>query len=423
MGLYLTKKAADFMEFKEAVEQGLRSILLHRLRTFLSTLGILFGVVAVIAMLAIGEGAKQEALEQIEQLGIRNIIIRQNNLSQDQQAKAIQQGSSLLSLDDMLSLEKALPDLSNIAALKSIKASLSANLQEVTPEILGVTRGYEEIQGLEMSEGRFISHLDISLRRQVCVLGSEIAFLLGKSGHIDQSIRIGNAQFQVVGILDHKTWRQGKSSAFSSRNLNQTLFLPLGTEAVFSRSDTKKNATLSEIVMQVVRGEQIPETVAMTKRIMEKRHRMVEDYQIIVPQELMDQAKRMQYTFNLVLGSVAAISLLVGGIGIMNIMLASVSERIREIGIRRAVGANRWHIARQFLLESLLITLMGAFGGVALGVMFSFLISVFAGWQTIVTPWSVSISLSMAIGVGLCSGFYPAWKAASLNPIAALRNE
>ena len=156
---------------------------------------------------------------------------------------------------------------------------------------------------------------------------------------------------------------------------------------------------------------------------MQASHGNVDDYQIIIPQELLDQAYRTQYTFNLVLGSIAAISLLVGGIGIMNIMLASVSERTREIGIRRAVGANKKHIAYQFLTETLLLTLIGALSGVFLGIGFSLLISYWAGWTTVVTPWSVLLSLSMAILVGGCSGLYPAIKAASMNPIAALRHD
>lgn len=411
------------MALKTALQQGWRSILLHRLRTFLSTLGILFGVAAVIAMLAIGEGAKQETLAQIEQLGLRNIIIRQNAMSEEQQNKAIQRGSSLLSTFDAEALESALPMLQNIASFKVVKASLSSTMQELAPEILAVTRGFEAIQGLELAEGRFISSIDTTLRQQVCVLGSEVAKQQGKAGHVNQTIRIGSAQYKVIGILGHKSWKAGKSTVLTSRNLNQTIFIPLGTEAGLSRNEAKRNTTLSEIIVQVARSEQISPAAKLVKHVMDKRHRSVEDYQIIVPQELMEQARRMQYTFNLVLGSVAAISLLVGGIGIMNIMLASVSERIREIGIRRAVGANRWHIARQFLLESLLITLLGALGGVLCGVAFSVLISLFAGWETIVTAWSIGISLGMAVGVGICSGFYPAWKAASLNPISALRHE
>jgi putative ABC transport system permease protein len=411
------------MIITEFLLQGCRSILLHRLRTLLSTLGILFGIVAVITMLSIGEGAKQETLMQIEQLGIRNIIIRQSTLTDEQQIKAIQQGSQGLTSQDAKTLYNALPDAHNMAEVKIVKASLNATLSDITPEILAVTRGFAEIQGLETSEGRFITDLDISQQHQVCTLGSGIAQMLGKNGHVGSIISIGKVQFKVIGVLAHKAWKPGNTTAMTTRNLNHTIFIPLGSQLGLARTSSVNNNTLSEIIIQMNKGEQIAAITPLAKHLMHKMHGSVDDYQIVVPQELLDQADRTQYTFNLVLGSVAAISLLVGGIGIMNIMLASVSERIREIGIRRAVGANKLHIARQFLLESMLITFIGTAGGLLVGIIFSFLIGFWAGWNTIVTFWSIGLSLSMAMGVGLCSGLYPAWKAASLNPISALRHE
>ncbi len=411
------------MVIKEIVSQGLRSILLHRLRTLLSTLGILFGIVAVITMLSIGEGAKQETLQQIEQLGIRNIIIRQNALSEEQRSKANQQGSQGLSSSDGAALYRGLPGISDIAEVKNIKAALNAAIRDLSPEILAVTRGFGSIQGLDVSEGRFISDLDVSKKQHVCVLGSEMAKLLGKDGHVGRSLGIGHVQFKVVGVLEHKAWKPGKTTALTTRNLNHTVFIPLGTQDGFGRPSLHHNSSLTEIILQMSKSDQIAAATPVVKHYMSKMHGGVDDYQVVIPQELMDQATRTQSTFNLVLGSVAAISLLVGGIGIMNIMLASVSERIREIGIRRAVGANRMHIARQFLLESVLITLIGTIGGVLVGVAFAFFIGFWAGWHTVVTLWSISLSLIMALGVGLCSGLYPAWKAASLNPILALRHE
>ena len=283
---------------------------------------------------------------------------------------------------------------------------------------------FKEIKGLEVAEGRFLCALDIKQRQQVCVLGSETAKILGKYGHAGQSIRLDGVEFKIVGVLKNKHWKAGKTNALTSRNLNKSVFIPVGVEKTLpNRKADFKQDTLSEIIVQLRDSKKMMQTVQVIKRIMEKGHDNVEDYQIVIPQELLNQAYRTQYTFNLVLGSIAAISLLVGGIGIMNIMLATVTERTREIGIRRAVGANKHHIISQFLIETLLLTLIGALSGVLIGVVFSMLISYTAGWTTVVTYWSIFLSMGMAIAVGACSGLYPAIKAANMNPITALRHD
>jgi putative ABC transport system permease protein len=276
---------------------------------------------------------------------------------------------------------------------------------------------------LHLDEGRFIADGDVLQRNLVCVLGAEVARALGKHGHVGQTVRIENLEYHVVGVLGTKSWISGKNSALTTRNLNKTIFIPLGTESALPKQITNKNDGLTEIILQIDHRKQSVEALPVLKRILEINHGGIEDYQIVIPQELLHQADRTQQTFNLVLGSIAAISLLVGGIGIMNIMLATVSERTREIGIRRAVGANKTHIVVQFLMETLLLTLSGAILGIVVGICFSVLISAFAGWNTIVKPWSILLSLSMATGVGLFSGLYPAFKAAAMNPIKALRHD
>lgn len=411
------------MPLIENTLQGIRSLKQHRLRTLLSTLGVLFGVVAVIAMLSIGEGAKVETLAQIEQLGMNSITIRQNEMGEDQIFKGREQQSKGLSDKDFTALRQHVPHVKSLAAIKVIETTVHAAFNTVSPEVLASTPAFNLIKGLEIAEGRYICDSDIIQRNQVCVLGSEIAKSLGKNGHVGQSIRMDNVDFQVVGVLKNKNWKAGKTTALATRNLNKNLFIPLGVEKVLPSKSAVKQDTLSEIIMQVSHSRQMGETSQVAKRIMEMTHGNVDDYQIIIPQELLDQAHRTQYTFNLVLGSIAAISLLVGGIGIMNIMLATVSERTREIGVRRAIGANKKHIVYQFLTETLLLTLIGAFLGVILGIGFSIFISFMAGWTTIVTLWSIMLSLIMAIFVGGCSGLYPAIKAASMNPIKALRHD
>lgn len=411
------------MTLKKNVQQGLRSLALHRLRTLLSTLGILFGVVAVVTMLSIGEGAKQETLSQIEQLGMNTITIRQNDMGEEQALKSREQRSRGLTEADAFALEQNVPYIQYQAALKVIESTVSTKFSSVSPEILAISDYFDEIKGLEVAEGRFLGILDIEQRKQVCVLGSEVSKSLGKDGRVGKSIRVDNVEFQIVGILKNKNWKAGKTTALTTRNLNKSIFIPLGVDMTLPNVKQGGTGALSEIVLQITQSSKMPQILSVVKHIMSNTHGRVEDYQIIIPQELLDQAYRTQYTFNLVLGSIAAISLLVGGIGIMNIMLATVSERTREIGIRRAVGANKYHIVFQFLTEALLITLIGASLGLIIGLGFTLLIGYLAGWTTVVTTWSLLLSLGMAILVGCCSGLYPAIKAALLNPITALRHD
>ncbi|MBA2367814.1 MAG: ABC transporter permease [Candidatus Protochlamydia sp.] len=400
----------------------LRSLLMHRLRTLLSTLGVLFGVVAVITMLSIGEGAKQETLEQIQQLGMNNLIIRQNVLSEDQQKAAFERRSKGLTEQDGEALKKNVSFLTYQAPIKVIEASVAGLPENTAPEILGVSASFGEMKELKLSEGRFICGIDRERRQLVCVLGYEIAKTLGEQGHVGNSIRIENFQYEVVGVLKPTQWKGSKNLAITTRNLDKIIFLPLGSEKALYRSLLTKEK-VSEIILQIDQPEHMEIASQLVKQLLVRLHAGHDDYQIIIPQELFNQAQRTQATFNWVLGSIAAISLLVGGIGIMNIMLATVTERTREIGIRRAVGANKRHIMIQFLLETLLLTLGGAILGIFIGIGFSFLVGYIAQWKTIVTVWSVLLSLAMSSGVGICSGLYPACKAAAMDPIKALRHD
>lgn len=401
----------------------LRSLYLHRLRSLLSTLGVLFGVIAVIAMLSIGEGAKQETLEQIEQLGMNSIIIRQPAMSEEKRVQALENQSKGLTRRDDEALRNHIPNLAYDSPLKVIKATLAGTLAKFSPEVLAVTRSFGDMKALQMNEGRFICDLDHKGKNLVCVLGYEVARNLGKEGHAGNSLRLDNTHYDIVGVLRSIHWKESKNQMISHRNLDNAILIPLGSEISLSNQSPETQEELSEIVLQIRDFQDMEATMRLVKKILADSHGGYEDYQVIMPQELLQQAYRTQQTFNWVLGSLAAISLLVGGVGIMNIMLATVSERTREIGIRRAVGAGRRHILLQFLLETILLTLAGAILGIICGIGLSLVISMIAGWRTIVTVWSILLSLAMSLAVGICSGLFPAYQAAMMDPIKALRHD
>ena len=401
------------------IKISLRALGMHRVRTALSTIGILFGVAAMTAMLAIGEGAKKEALEQIGQLGINTVIIRQKELTDEQLIKAIQSHSQGLNLSDVTMLA-TLPKVRRVVPLKAVQATVRGIPEHVHPEILAVTREFADLKGIIMQEGRFITDLDFKERKLVCVLGKDLAAALGFAGHLRKTLLIDGSPFLIVGISS-SNGSQRKGKAISHRNLNQALFIPIGSHHVLNRRLSLGGDPLTEIYVQAENGAVVQPVAAHVKKLLSRLHGKTDDYQIVIPRELLDQVQKTQRTFNMVLGSIAAISLLVGGIGIMNAMLASISERIREIGIRRACGASSEHILIQFLLETFILTTIGSLLGLLGGFFLAQIISFLAGWPIVMHAWLLLLALGMALGVGFAAGLYPAIKAARLHPVEALR--
>jgi putative ABC transport system permease protein len=410
------------MKWDKIMRDAWRALLRHRLRSFLSSLGIVFAVVAVVSMLSIAEGAKQETLDQIEKLGTNSIIVRSLQLTESQETDPRRRLSHGLSLSDANALKNSIHTLSSIAPVKEVKASLPISAPQDPFEILAITGAYQTAKNLSINQGRFISNTDIVQKNLVCVLGEEVSRLLGDSGHLGEALRLEDRTYRIVGILHKRQWKRSKSPALSVRNYNRIIFIPIGTE-VMGKQGQKRFGEISEIWLQVARNENVQASAEAVKRIMSRMHGGVEDFQVVVPQELLIQAQKTQRIFNIILGCIAGISLIVGGIGIMNTMLASVAERTREIGIRRAIGANQNHIVAQFLCEAIVLTTAGGFVGIILGAGSAVIISKVAGWETVLTIWSVIVSILMAGGVGLASGLYPAVKAARLEPVRALRHE
>ncbi len=403
------------------------SLLQHKLRAALSMLGIICGVMAVLAMLSIGEGAKRESLNQIEQLGTKNIYVKAIALTESQEAKARERRSNGLSSQDADRLLTGCRGIREIACLKEIKASLIGTIKDISPQIVACTPNYAGIQKLFVGQGRFITDEDITNNNQVCVIGENIANGLGLDGKPGALIRIESGLYKIAGVLKRYDRKTTKSSAIAARNYNDMIFIPLNTGEAFSQSKhgrtVMSNADLTELVVQMKTTEQVSRSLDIIKRIMEVSHGGVDDYQIIVPQELLRQSQKTQRTFNIVLGSIAFISLLVGGIGIMNIMLATVTERTKEIGIRRALGASQEDIVIHFLAESVLLTFSGGIIGILLGLLGVWVIAAAAEWKTAITLPSIILPLVMSICTGIFFGLYPAYSAARMDPIVALRHE
>ncbi|MCP4109875.1 MAG: FtsX-like permease family protein [Desulfobacteraceae bacterium] len=391
----------------------------HKLRSLLSTLGIMFAVGAVISMLAVAEGAKRETLKQISQLGMNTVIIRPSMLTDAQKIAARSNLSKGLAYADVVSM-KRLAGVLFIAPVKEVRAGVSGAVEENHPDILCVTPAYQYVKNLVIKQGRFICDEDVVWNNLVCVLGKKVSLALG--GRIGKVIYLENRPYKIVGILEERRLIKGKIPALSVRDFNNAVFIPYGTE-IISAQASADSGEFSEIFVKLSPGTDVHGYARAIERILLLNHGEFKDFQVVVPEELIRQAWKTQRIFNIVLGCIAGISLLVGGIGIMNIMIASVSERTKEIGIRRAIGADREHIILQFLSEAVILTFMGGLIGVGLGCIGVFVITVFAGWMALITPWSVLAALSMSVFVGVFFGIYPAYRAAVLDPISALRQE
>jgi putative ABC transport system permease protein len=402
---------------------GFRGLFLRKLRSLLSTLGIVFGVAAVISMLSIGEGARREAIEQIKLLGTNNIRVKQVLLRGERGEEAERRLSSGVSYGDAMLIRERVPGLLGVAPLKFLGAEIRFEGRQGIAQVIGTTPEHEGVTNFRVARGRYITEFDLVDAKRVCVLGAEVKQeLFGYRDAIGASIRIGDGWFAVVGVMESKTIQKRRATAVKIRNLNRDVYIPI-TTALGRFSATGSPPGVQEIAIRVIRAEGVAPAARAIRRILGRVHKGVKDYEVMVPEELLAQAQRTQRIFNLVMGSIAGISLLVGGIGVMNIMLANISERTREIGIRRAVGATKTDIVGQFLVETVFICLAGGVIGILLGFGMANVVTLYAGWQTGFSMASVLIAFGTSASVGLIFGLFPARRAAQLNPVQALRFE
>jgi len=407
-------------------ELGLKNLTLHRTRSLLTMLGMIFGVAAVVAMLSIGAGARQKVMALIEQMGVNNLIVDAKETLEWQAHSKIRKTSPGLTLQDYRVINDDLAGVVGATPRKRLTpGKVIPKPQEEMPSVYGVKPAYRQIAGLHLVSGRFFTDEDEENGAPVCVLGATAKWgLFGSAAALGEYVKVNEVWFRVIGIVSPQLSSENSVGGAPAVDANNIIYVPL--QSAFQRLEDSYSDMRDEIdgiYVELGKASDIPQAAQLTRAILDSSHHGADDFSIIVPAELLAEQKRTEHLFNIVMVAIASISLLVGGIGIMNIMLASILERTREIGLRRAVGARRSDIVRQFVVEATMISFAGGTIGVVLGFIISRSIAWFAGWSTIVTFSSIALAFLVSISVGLIFGIYPATKAARLDPVEAIRYE
>jgi putative ABC transport system permease protein len=431
-------------------KNGIEALLTNKMRAFLTSLGIIFGVAAVIAMLAIGNGAEKEILEQMKQVGSNNIVIKAIVKTKEEVKQQNEDGSQQKKFSPGLTNKDAQNIQTSISSVEALSTEVEMKTLFVREgvkqngKLVGVTNAYFKILDFNLEQGKLFSDYQLDHAEQVCIIGKKVAVkFFSTTSAIGNEIKCGNNWLRVVGVLQSKNVNESASEKLSIRNADMEIYTPLKTyllryqnrglttiaaiKAAANRGDeTAKNASLNyhqldRLVVKVKSSELVQPTVDVLQRMFKRRHNTVDDYEIIVPELLLKQEQRTKNLFNTVLGIIASISLLVGGIGIMNIMLASVLERVKEIGLRMSIGASKRDILLQFISESVTISLGGGIVGILLGITLSYLIQTFTDIQTIISGMSVFVSFTISISVGLVFGIVPAKRASEQDPAESMR--
>ncbi|QDT87105.1 ABC transporter permease [Gimesia chilikensis] len=439
------------------VRLAMKSLLLHKLRSGLTMLGIVFGVFSVIAMLAIGEGASAQAQKQVLELGATNVIVRSikppDEVAQTSSSARVLQYGLLRS--DYKILTETLPTIVNAAPIREVDREVRFLKEAMNARVVGCTAEYMGMNHLDLAAGRFLTASDQNKLLNVAVVANEVANKLFKyENPLGQSIRIGPMFYTVVGVTKDRTASAAIGGSLSGQDYNKDVYIPIKTlQAREGDLDIKRQAgsmtaehiELNQITLRVNDKDTVLPTAQAIRETLEQSHPRNKDYAVVVPLELLKQAEQIRMIFNVVLGSIAAISLVVGGIGIMNIMLATVTERTREIGVRRALGARQRDIIEQFLTETIVLAGSGGLIGVAFGLLTpvtflgiqwfvqNFVMEggtagsdvgrMFFDLQPQIAFWSLPVAFGISVTIGILSGIYPAISAAKLDPIEALRHE
>ncbi len=411
------------MKIKDIVQDTLAELAQHKLRTFLTLLGMIFGVGAVIAMLNIGEGAEREALKTIETMGLRNLIVESKDFD-DKTLLEHRKHSLGLNFSDVQAAVNTLPGVSGYSAERRLETySLFSHHAKSDAQAVGVSPSYVQLSKLSLSAGRSFTDEEDLYAAQVAVLGSQLAATLFPDGNaVGQPVKVNHVWLQVIGVLAPPYQSKQEFQGVKLGGEQNQLFMPL-TTALNRFKSLPLAAELSSFRIQLTEQTNSANTAKALAHLLQYRHNDIDDYQLIVPSALLAQQEQTQQIFNIVMSCVAGISLLVGGIGIMNIMLATVLERTKEIGLLRAIGATRQDIKLQFVAESFAIAVLGGLLGILFGITLSELIAFYSGWAVSWSLTAIVLSFTICALIGILFGVYPAVKASELDPITALQSE
>ncbi|HKD50038.1 MAG TPA: ABC transporter permease [Candidatus Acidoferrum sp.] len=405
---------------------GFENLANHKLRSLLTMLGMIFGVAAVVAMLSIGAGAQQKVMAFIEQMGVRNVIVEAKEANNFQELQKVRKDSPGLTLADYQVIRQNVSDIQSATPRKRFTpAKFLPKPQQDSPVVYGVEPSYLEIGHLRVTEGRFFDETDNAFAAPVCVLGAAAKdSLFGATAAVGEYVKLNDQWCHVIGIVAPQMSAQSDVAGIRTEDMNNLIYAPLNSVRYrLEDSQSRMKDEIDGMYLHLASTDTSATDAEVVRGILNSSHHNAGDFSVIVPAELLAQQKRTEQLFNTVMVAIASISLLVGGIGIMNIMLAAILERTREIGVRRAIGARRSDIIRQFVIEAVLISFAGGFLGLVMGFAMSRLIAWMAGWNTVVTISSILLAFLVSISVGLIFGTYPAMKAARLDPVEAIRYE